>query len=172
MGFLPYLMDRILIMIKHWASRIFIVAILIMAISGCDADRIYDVTYSIEEDGWNNDSVFHYEVEITDSIGLNNFFINIRNNTDYPYSNIYLFVSTVFPSGHTTRDTIECILADRNGMWLGSGSGKIKDNQIMLQQALRFPATGTYHFYLEQGMRKKHLKGIEDIGIRIEKHTP
>ena len=141
---------------------------LVLSLTACGPDSVYHDYISIEDASWHRDSIFHYEVIIEDSISLNNFFINIRNNTDYPYSNIYLFVTTIFPNGHSTRDTIECILADKDGRWLGSGSGNIRDNQIMLQQALRFPLNGTYHIYLEQGMREEKLEGIEDIGFSIE----
>lgn len=158
-------------MMKHRIKLLFLLLI-VAVISSCDPDRVYDQSYTTGESGWDNDSVYHYEIMVNDTIGLNDFYINIRNNTDYPYSNIYLFVTTVFPNGHSTRDTIECILADKNGMWLGSGSGRIKDNQILLQKALRFPLKGAYHFSLEQGMRMEQLKGVEDVGIRIEKHNP
>jgi gliding motility-associated lipoprotein GldH len=146
----------------------FISLLFILAMTACDQGRIYDETYAIGGDGWDRDSIFHYEVEITDSLQVSNFFISIRNNTDYSYSNIYLFLTTEFPNGHATTDTIECILADKTGRWLGNGSGRIKDNLIMLQHSLRFPLTGSYHFYLEQGMRDACLSGIEDIGLRIE----
>jgi gliding motility-associated lipoprotein GldH len=154
---------------KKYRTHAFISLIFLMVFTSCDPGRIYDESYAIENARWNRDSVYLYEVNIIDSMQLHNFYINIRNNTDYPYSNIYLFVTTEFPNGHSTTDTIECILADKGGKWLGKGSGRIKDNQIMLQQALRFPLGGIYHFILEQGMRDNHLKGIEDIGIRIEK---
>ena len=143
--------------------------IFLLAFTACDPGRIYDRSFAIDGAKWDRDSVYHYEVIIEDSLLLNDFYISIRNNTDYPYSNIYLFVTTEFPNGHSTTDTIECILADKTGKWLGKGSGRIKDNLIMLQHALRFPLTGNYHFYLEQGMRNKLLPGVEDIGIRIEK---
>lgn len=133
----------------------------------CDPARVYDTSFAVEGPGWNHDSVFQYQVEITDTLQLNNFYISIRNNTDYPYSNIYLFVSTTFPNGHSTTDTIECILADKDGRWLGKGSGHIRDNLIMIQPKLRFPIAGIYHFYLEQAMRDTVLGGIEDVGLRI-----
>jgi gliding motility-associated lipoprotein GldH len=147
----------------------FLFILFLMAFTACDSGRIYDQSYTIDGAKWNRDSVYHYEVTIEDSLLLSDYYVSIRNNTDYPYSNIYLFVTTEFPNGHSTTDTIECILADKSGRWLGDGSGRIKDNLIMLQHALRFPLKGKYHFYLEQGMRDELLQGIEDIGIRIEK---
>lgn len=142
--------------------------LLSLAMMSCDPGRIYDESLSIDGEDWHRDSVCHFEVNINDSLILSDFYISIRNNTNYPYSNLYLFFTTEFPNGHTTTDTIECILADNSGRWLGNGSGAIKDNLIMLQRALRFPITGVYHFRIEQGMRHESLPGIEDIGIRIE----
>jgi len=144
--------------------------LLVPALAGCGRGSLYSEYATIEGDAWNQDSILHFEISVDDSLALYDFYINIRNNTDYPYSNLYLFFTTGFPNGHSTKDTIEFILADKDGRWLGSGSGRIKENQILLQQALRFPIKGTYHFYMEQGMRQAELPGIEDIGISIENH--
>lgn len=135
----------------------------------CDQTRVYDYSISIPDQKWHMDSLIYFEVPITDTVSLHNFYFNIRHNTDYPYSNIYLFISTQFPNKQISRDTIELILADKKGKWIGKGIGKIKDNQVLLRKNLRFPRKGNYTFGIEQAMRSIELKGIEDIGIRIEK---
>ena len=145
-----------------------IVIVLSLSFASCNSKVVYHEYASIDEAGWHMDSVYHFEMLIEDSLSINDFYINIRNNTDYPYSNLYLFVSTEFPNGHITRDTIECLLAGKDGQWLGSGSGRIKDNKIMLQKGLRFPLNGMYNIYLEQAMREVVLEGIEDIGFSLE----
>jgi gliding motility-associated lipoprotein GldH len=35
---------------------------------------------------------------------------------------------------------------------------------------LRFPARGNYVFNIQQAMRTEDLKGIADVGLRLEKH--
>lgn len=144
-----------------------VIALSLLFVS-CNRGVVYHEYASIDEAGWHQDSVYHFKMPIDDSLSVNDFFINIRNNTNYPYSNLYLFVTTEFPNGHTTRDTIECILAGKDGRWLGSGSGRIKENKIMLQKKLRFPLRGVYDIYLEQAMREEVLHGIEDIGFSVE----
>jgi len=66
-------------------------------------------------------------------------------------------------------DTIECLLADDSGKWLGKERGKMVDNRILFRRGIRFKLSGNYSFEFEQAMRDTDLNGIEDFGIRIEK---
>ena len=79
-----------------------------------------------------------------------------------------MFLTTVFPNGKTTRDTINCPLADYRGKWLGKGFGGVYDNRIIYMHNTRFPQAGSYKIVLEQAMRNKELPGIKSVGIRIE----
>jgi gliding motility-associated lipoprotein GldH len=135
----------------------------------CDSSRMFDHSVNIPAEGWHMDSSATFTIEVTDTITKNTFFINLRNNNDYSYRNFYLFLNTTFPDGTLARDTIELILADRTGKWLGKGFGRIRDNQIEVRSELRFPLIGTYIFGIEQAMRDTLLAGIENVGIRIEK---
>ncbi|MCD4665822.1 MAG: gliding motility lipoprotein GldH, partial [Bacteroidales bacterium] len=56
-----------------------------------------------------------------------------------------------------------------DGRWIGKGIGKIKENRILINRGVVFPIDGLYEINLEQAMREAELKGIADIGIRIEK---
>jgi len=67
------------------------------------------------------------------------------------------------------RDTMECILADPNGKWLGEGLGDIWDNKILFKQNVKFRKSGLYEFSLTQAMRVDSLPMIMDAGISIEK---
>jgi len=80
-----------------------------------------------------------------------------------------LFIKTVFPNGKFSNDTLECVLADEKGKWLGTGLGDIYDNQIPFKRNVRFPMAGTYRFEIEQGMRTETVPLIMDVGLRIEK---
>lgn len=110
-----------------------------------------------------------FDVLIDDTLSFNDVYINIRNSGDYKYSNIYLFMSTIYPNQKISVDTIECILANKEGKWLGKGLGDIKDNQMLLKKNVRFHQSGIYTFEFKQAMRIDDLEGIKSIGIRIEK---
>lgn len=133
----------------------------------CDRNRYFDQTINIQDDGWHTDYTALFELEVTDTISLFDFYINLRNTVDYKYSNFYLFLNTALPDGMTARDTIELILAQRSGRWLGKGFGKYRDNQILVRRGLQFPLAGNYVFEIEHAMRDTLLTGIGSVGIRI-----
>lgn len=143
-------------------------AILIF-MSACGPHSFYDNTKNLPGDVWKSDQVVRFDVNLEDTNSICKFYLNLRHKTDYRYSNLFLFINTTFPDGREARDTVECILADPSGKWLGKGISNIRDNQILLRRGIRFQQQGTYIFEFEQAMREPELQGIMDIGLRIVK---
>jgi gliding motility-associated lipoprotein GldH len=154
---------------QKFISIIPLLGFLVILICGCDAKRIFEENKEIPKGIWNSKNLQRFEVNIADTISAHNFYINVRNSGAYPYSNLYLFLETEFPNKTISRDTIECVLTDNAGHWLGDGSGDIWDNQILFKKGLRFRQAGNYKFTLEQAMRVENLPMILDVGLRIEK---
>jgi len=123
----------------------------------------------IPEAEWSVENRVSFDVPIDDTINGYVFGIELRHLENYRYSNLFIFLHTTFPNGNRTNDTIECTLATPEGRWIGKSSGSMRDLRIPLNNGLRFPLTGTYHFEIEQAMREPVLKGISDIGIFVER---
>lgn len=156
---------------QHMSRKVAISALILFVVImlwSCDANRFYDQSLALPSTGWHKDSIAGFEVHVEDTARPYNFYITIRNDDAYPYRNFYLFLSTTLPNNNETRDTLELILASKQGKWLGNGFGAVKDNQIKIRENLLFPIGGSYHFRIEQAMRQDVLPGISDIGIRIE----
>jgi len=143
--------------------------ILFTLCTSCEDNRVFEESKEIEDGIWRADNIAAFSAVITDTISLYDMYLDVRNDINYPFSNLYLFLKTTFPGGQVTRDTIECILAGYDGKWLGSGAGSIRSNRFLFQQGMRFPMEGTYLFELEQAMRVSELEGIRDVGICIDK---
>jgi len=141
---------------------------ILLFLVSCSNRTVYDEYIAVDESGWNKDDSSLFEFEILDTLLLYNLYLNIRNTTDYEFSNIYFFISTQFPDGREFQDTVQCFLANHRGKWLGKGLGKIKDNRLLFKRGIRFPASGSYKMSIEQAMREDNLKGISDVGIRLE----
>ena len=134
-----------------------------------DKSTLYEENKSIAEGNWDAEQVFKFETEIPDTSNGYNVYLNLRNAGNYPYSNIFLFVNTYFPSGTIDKDTVEIMLASPEGKWMGRGLGDIWDNRILFKRNVTFPEKGKYRFEIMQAMRLNPLPGITDAGMRIEK---
>ncbi len=145
-----------------------LLALFIGMLISCDSKRVYDENIIVENNSWNVKNKLTFDVTISDIRQRYNVYLKVRNGTDYPYSNLFLFLNTVCPDGSVSRDTLELTLADYDGRWLGSGISSVKFSKFLFQEAFQFKQPGKYRFEMEQAMRVKELKGIRDIGLRIE----
>ncbi len=147
----------------------FFVFLLIAIATGCDKNRVYEKNLRIPDAEWVNTNVPYFNVAINDTSDAQNIYVNIRNSGKYRYSNLYLFITTKAPNGNILKDTMDIILADNRGRWLGQGLGDIYFNQVLYKKNIRFPYRGIYTFQIEQAMREDTLHNILDVGLRVEK---
>ncbi|HSP40385.1 MAG TPA: gliding motility lipoprotein GldH [Gillisia sp.] len=147
---------------------------LIIVLWSCDSNRVYD-EYESLPGGWNKDSVITFSLPQIDSIPDYNLFINVRNNNDYAFSNIFLIANIQFPQGKVITDTLEYQMALPGGEWLGTGFGDVKENKLWYKERVRFNEPGQYKISIQHAMRKsgieegiENLEGITQVGLRIE----
>ncbi len=135
----------------------------------CQNSVVFQEQKALPAEGWHHQDYLLFEANIQDTLSLHKLYLDIRNTTDYEYSNLFLFLDIEFPDGRILRDTIECTLAERRGQWTGSGFGRIRFNRFLFRDDVWFPAKGNYTFRIHHGMREDTLTGIADTGIRIER---
>ena len=139
----------------------------LISLVSCDQTMVYDENKAIGGAVWKANDVKSFEFDITDTLQLYNFYVNVRNGEEYPFSNLYLFVEMEFPNGKKSIDTLECPLADQLGNWYGSGLGSIFDNRVLFRERKKFPLSGHYKVDIHQAMRTDALEGIYDVGFRL-----
>jgi len=146
----------------------------VVLVSSCDENRVFDDYESIHE--WHKDSLVNFELNNIDSTKVYNLFINIRNNNDYQYSNLFLITEIKFPQGKVISDTLEYDMTKPSGEWLGTGFGDVKENKLWYKENVKFDESGKYQVSIQQAMRKngevdgiQELEGITDVGFRIER---
>jgi len=154
----------------RWLFRLSLVFTIALIIS-CDREKFYDESLSLSNDQWPGDKEMSFKINIEDTVNTYRFYLNVRNSTAYKYNNIYFFLTTEYPGGGMSRDTIECQLAARDGKWLGRGSGRYRDNRIMIRENIRFPRKGEYTLSLNQAMREDTLQGVSEAGVRLERQN-
>lgn len=145
-----------------------LIVLFVPALLACKNNLVFEQYQSIPEKSWHKDSVLVFNLPVEDTTQNNNFIINVRNDVTYSYSNLWLFIEIEQPDGKIMEDKFEIALADPSGKWLGSGFGGLKTREAMYRRNIFFPVSGEYKVRIKQGMREDYLKGISDLGIRIE----
>lgn len=157
-------------------NSIFMLFLTVFVVVSCDSGRIYDEYISLPKSSWNKNNVVAFTFQIKDSIKKKNLFINLRNNKNYNYSNLFLITQMNFPDGQTIIDTLEYNMTDVTGRFLGKGITDVKENKLFYKENITFPSKGNYTLKIRQAMRKngnvdgiEELEGISHVGFRIEK---
>ena len=150
--------------------------ILVLGIISCTSNLEFSQYKSFKNASWEANKKVFFEFDVVDTITPKNLFINIRNNKNYQYSNLYVITELSFPNQTRVIDTLQYEMTDKLGNFLGSGFTDIKENKFYYKENKIFPLSGKYTFSVRQSMRKngevnpiKFLEGINNVGLSIEK---
>ncbi len=146
----------------------------ILFFASCDKTRVYDNYKSVPGE-WHRDSLKRFQFLAPDTVNRYNLFINLRNNSDYNFRNIYLITELNFPNGKVISDTLQYEMAAPSGEWLGTGFGDMKESKLWYKENIKFTENGEYTVTVQQAMRRRDsiiglesLEGITEVGFRIE----
>ncbi|MFK8058765.1 MAG: gliding motility lipoprotein GldH [Polaribacter sp.] len=153
-----------------------IVFISLFLMFSCDDITDFNQYKSIDSRGWKANEKVFFEFDVKDTISSRNLFINIRNNNNFEFSNLYVITELDFSNGTKIVDTLQYKMADETGVFLGTGVTELKENKLFYKENKVFPVSGKYTLSIRHAMRKngdvnpiEHLKGIQDVGFSIEK---
>ncbi len=153
-------------------NLIFIFALLLLV--SCDKKRVFD-EYKSVGGAWQRDSIVRFTLPKLDSLKPYNLFVNVRNNDNYEFNNLFLIVSLEHQSGVTKVDTLEYEMATPDGELLGEGFSDIKESKLFYKQNEVFKLGGEYNISIKQAVRQngkvsgvEKLEGVSEVGFRIE----
>ena len=149
--------------------KVCLVLLLLFLLQSCDSKRLYEENKEIPGGQWSSKNKINFEFTIPDTTTVYNVLINVRNASQYQFANLYLFVTTTYPDGKTSKDTLDCPLQDPTGKWLGKGIGDLWDNRLLFKPSVKFRQAGKYKLEYEQAMRVDPLPMITDVGLRVER---
>jgi gliding motility-associated lipoprotein GldH len=140
-----------------------------LLIAACNNSVFHNESVHLKNNEWKATDTLFYSFDSNDTLASYDFYVEVRNTTDYDMQNLYLFITAYYPGNTFSRDTAECILAAPDGKWYGKGMGKHKDNRFLFRKGVKFRKAGNYIIAINQAMRKEKLDGISDVGILIRK---
>jgi len=156
--------------IKNSLLFIFIALVII----SCDKKSVFD-EYKSVGNAWHKDSIITFKLPKLESEKIYNLFVNVRDNNDYPFDNLFLIVSLEQPNKKVIIDTLEYKMANPDGTLMGEGFTDIKESKLFYKEKAAFKLKGDYKVHIQQAVRqtgKIHgvddLNGITEIGFRVE----
>lgn len=154
--------------------RVVLFFLIILIISGCDSDRLYEKNYDFDEQAWLSSNQPAFEFSVRDTLKTFNLLCNVRNSAEYPFSRIFINYSLQDSAGvslsHNMISTF--LFEEKTGKPLGnSGLGDVYDHQIPILKNFQFKKAGMYSIRFDQFMRTDTLSGILAVGFRLEEAT-
>lgn len=154
-------------------NSIFFILVALLVIS-CDEKRVFD-EYKTVGNSWHKDSIVTFDLPQLDATKSYNLFVNVRDNNDYPFNNLFLIVAMQQPNRRVISDTLEYQMTEADGTLLGDGFTDIKESKLYYKENVKFDLKGKYKVTIQHANRQtgnitgvKQLAGITDIGFRIE----
>jgi gliding motility-associated lipoprotein GldH len=151
--------------------------ITVVLVVSCDSKQVFDEYKNIPFN-WKQKDTVAFKFMAPDTISNYNLYVNIRNNSSYKFSNLFLIVNLNYPNNKTIVDTLEYEMATTKGEWLGTGFSETKENKLWYKEQIKFKQEGEYSIEITHANRENgvingisELKGITDVGFRIEKNT-
>jgi gliding motility-associated lipoprotein GldH len=147
---------------------------LLFLVTSCDKKRVFDDYKSVGKN-WNKDSIVTFDLPKLDPKKAYNLYVNIRDNDEYPFNNLFLIVSLEQPNRKVQIDTLEYQMTNPDGTLLGEGFSDIKENKLFYKDKVSFTQKGLYKIHIKHAVRQTGkiegvdtLPGITDVGFRIE----
>jgi len=73
--------------------------VLIFLLIACNSDLIYTDSVTMPEKTWDLSNIVNFTAPVTDTTITSDVYFTIRTGSDYPFRNIFLFVTTLSPDG-------------------------------------------------------------------------
>ncbi|MFW6043698.1 MAG: gliding motility lipoprotein GldH [Marinilabiliaceae bacterium] len=150
-------------------SRLVFFFLLAGFITACNNSTLYNSEQEIEGNSWHKDSVKVFRPVMDDTSEVVSIGFSLEHNSEYPYSNLWLFVDVESPDGEAQIDTMEYFLAEPNGEWIGDGNDRSRRLYWLYKGGVKMAQPGEYKVTIQQGMRRDKLNGVQSVSLWIEK---
>ena len=93
--------------------------------------------------------------------------VELTHNVGYQYNNLFLVLEHTLQDSIPTRDTMEFVLVDDFGKWLGAGNGPTRQLSQLYKTNIKIDTALHNEITIRHAMQNLKLKGIEKIGLKI-----
>lgn len=157
---------------KKLSKTIFFATVLFIASLCCysctERNVIYNESHSFVNSEWSIYDKADFTVNVSDTSNFYRIGILVRNEGNYQYQNLWLFVDCLTPDSIIHTDTVQYLLCDDFGKWIGKSSiGSLYTTTYLYQDSVKFNKRGSYTYSITHAMRHDLLYGIADVGVKV-----
>ena len=143
----------------------------IICLGSCSAP--YHLEFTEFSEGWKNTepAEFNFKGDLTSK----NMSLILRHNNDYDYANIFLITELSSTHSLTQTDTLEFLLSNPSGQWLGDKKLTLIECKLPYKQSVILVKDSLYSLKIRTSMRLNdhvkpiaNLEGIIGLGLLIE----
>ncbi len=123
--------------------------------------------------GWPLDQSIVFDIQ-EETAAPSDFFIHLRNDQTYPFSNIFLVAAVKKNDSLIESDTLEYAMAKPSGEWLGTGFTSVKESKLWWKENWQPQTSAPYQIEISQANRANgrakaapQLEGIVSVGLSI-----
>ena len=131
---------------------------LVVGFVSCQNENKKEVYHSFNNNTWNTDSIVSFELDNIDTTSSHDLYLMVRHTTNFKFQNLFLFTNF-----ENQQDTLELLLSEKSGRWLGKGFGEIKELKIKIKENVNFKENQNQIFSVEQAMRYEDLEKIINL---------
>lgn len=141
---------------------------LLLLLTACGPDFVYDNTQEVPEAGWTYDQPFRFNFQVQDTSKVYNLWLEVGHSAKFKNQNLYTKLYTLFPDGQKLEEVVSLELANNAGEWYGECSDEVCSLRVPLQTETYFDQQGEYLLTVVQHMRRDSLKGVHALRFTIE----
>lgn len=141
----------------------------VIIFTSCRKDILVEEKFEFPNSQWISGDAKSLTISAPDTSDVYNMEIELTHADDYSFQNLYVRLSTIFPSGKADTSVTSLELANPNGSWAGNCNGDKCSLVLPLQTRFTFPEEGKYQWQIAPYMRKDTIEGIRSLTVRCKK---
>lgn len=145
------------------SKSIIMLTISLCAYSCSVAHNDFSQYLNLPPEGWAYTDTLTFLPDIPDTTASGRLVLSIRHDNEYPYSNLWIEVTTMRPDSSEKADTVNFLLANQYGRWYGQGFGASYQISDTLPAVMTL--TDSLSIKVRHIMRIDTVRNIEQLGV-------
>ena len=155
-------------MVAAQQLKIWMAILVSLVVVSCGKSPMYSKTHEFQNGVWSSGAMPAFEFDAKDSTKAYDLSFLLRINNEYDFQNIWILMHTDKPDGSFSTDTVNLMLSDERGKWLGKKSGAVYSYQAMFGREHFFKPSGKYKIRMEHAVMETNLRGVLDLSLLVE----